>query len=144
MRHFLLLGILDDEFEEFLAAGKLSKFWSWYKRLGLHLETHRNNSISWISFDEELAPLQWCEEFIFPLKHPTQITEAGVQYIVTCLATGRSEEYASTLVSLCPIDIAPINREILKQFEVRKRKGNRPMKLGVGDNRQPISCQLNN
>ena len=53
------LGILDDEFEEILAAGKLSKFWSWYKKLGLHVQTHIDHSISWIDFDEAFAPLKW-------------------------------------------------------------------------------------
>ena len=31
------LGILDDEFEELLAVGKLSKVRSWYKKLGLRV-----------------------------------------------------------------------------------------------------------
>ena len=52
-------GVLDDEFDEFLAAWKLSKFWSWYKNLGLHVQTHRDNSITWIGFDEAFDPLQW-------------------------------------------------------------------------------------
>ena len=39
-----------------------------------------------------------CEYFILPLKHHTQSTESGVQDIVTCSSTGRSEEVYSTLV----------------------------------------------
>ena len=31
------LRVLDDEFEEFLAAGKLSKVLSWFKNLGMHV-----------------------------------------------------------------------------------------------------------
>ena len=42
------LGVLDDEFEELLAAGKLSKVRSWYKKLGMRVQTHRDNSITWI------------------------------------------------------------------------------------------------
>ena len=53
------LGILDDEFEELLAAGKLSKLWSWYNNLGLRVQTHRDNSINWIVFEEAFAPFQW-------------------------------------------------------------------------------------
>ena len=52
------LGILDDEFEELLAAGKLSKVCSWHKNLGLRVQTHRDNSINWIAFDKEFAPFQ--------------------------------------------------------------------------------------
>ena len=40
------LGVLDDEFEEYLVAGKLSKVRSWYKNLGLRVKTHRDNSIT--------------------------------------------------------------------------------------------------
>ena len=32
------LGILDDEFEDILAKRRLSKFWSWYKKLGMDLQ----------------------------------------------------------------------------------------------------------
>ena len=53
------IGILDDEFEEILAAGKLSKIQSWYKNLGLLVQTHRNHSITWIYFDDTFSPLQW-------------------------------------------------------------------------------------
>ena len=53
------LGILDDEFEEVLASGKLSKIWSWYKKLRLCVQTHRDYSITWIGFDNALAPFQW-------------------------------------------------------------------------------------
>ena len=31
------LRVLYDEFEEFLAAGKLSKVLSWFKNLGMHV-----------------------------------------------------------------------------------------------------------
>ena len=47
------LGILDDEFGEFLAAGKLSKVQSWYKNMGMSVQTHRYHSISWIYFDAQ-------------------------------------------------------------------------------------------
>ena len=57
------------------------------------------------------------------------------------MATGRSEEDASTLVSLSSIDIAPSNRDILKQFEGSNRKGNMHMISVVGDNRQPLTCK---
>ena len=80
--------------------------------------------------------------FILPLNHHKHGTETGVQYIATCLATGRSEEDASTLVSLFSIEISSTNREILKQAEVRKIKSNRHMKYGVNDNMQFIYCQL--
>ena len=52
------LGILDDEFEELLAAGKLGKFRSWYTKLGLCVQTYIDNSIKWIAFDEAFAPLK--------------------------------------------------------------------------------------
>ena len=39
------------------------------------------------------------------------------------------------------IDIILINHDILKQVEVSKRKGNRCMKSGLSDNRQPLSHQ---
>ena len=51
------LGILDDEFEELLAAEKLGKFRSWYKKMGMFVQTYRYHSITWIDFDVELAPL---------------------------------------------------------------------------------------
>ena len=53
------IGILDDEFEEILAAGKLSKICSWYNNLGLHVQTHKYNSITWINFDKEFTPFKW-------------------------------------------------------------------------------------
>ena len=53
------LGILDDEFEEILDVGKLSKIRYWYNKLGLHVQTHRDHSITWIAFDEEFALLKW-------------------------------------------------------------------------------------
>ena len=70
-----------------------------------------------------------------------QSTDAGVQDIVTLLETVISEGDASTLVSLCPIKIAPINCDILKQTEGRKRKGNMHMTPGVDNKKQPISCK---
>ena len=39
--------------------GKLIKVWSWYNNLGLFVQTHRDQSITWIDFDEEFAPLKW-------------------------------------------------------------------------------------
>ena len=64
--------------------------------------------------NDELVRLQkYLEEFIFPLKHHTQIIEPGVQDIGTCSATGKSKEDASNHVSLLPIKIAHINCEIL-------------------------------
>ena len=53
------LGILDDEFEEILAAGKLSKIRSWYKNLGMRVKVHEYNSITWIYFEKAFTPLQW-------------------------------------------------------------------------------------
>ena len=53
------LGILDDEFEDLLDAGKLSKVWSWYKKLGMHVKTHGYHYITWVAFDGSCAPLQW-------------------------------------------------------------------------------------
>ena len=84
---------------------------------------------------------KYCESFIFPLNHHTQITEAGVQDIATCLATGISKDDDSILISLRLIYIAPINHDILEHVKGRKRKGNRHMKSGVGDNSQPVSHQ---
>ena len=43
-------GILDDEFEELLAAEKLSKIWSWYNKLVMHVQTHIYHYITWIAF----------------------------------------------------------------------------------------------
>ena len=53
------IGILDDEFEELLATGKLSKCWSWYKMMGIRVKKHRYHSINCIAFDDSFAPLQW-------------------------------------------------------------------------------------
>ena len=53
------LGVLDDEFEVSLAAGKLSKVRSWYKKLGLHGQTNRYTVIKWIVFDKACTPLKW-------------------------------------------------------------------------------------
>ena len=86
-------------------------------------------------------PQNYCEQFIFPLKHHTQSTESIFQYILTCSDTGISEEDASTPVSLSSINILPINCVILKQFKVSKRKGEKHITSGVGNNRQPISFQ---
>ena len=55
------LGILDDEFEDIFAAGKISKVWSCYKKLGLCEQTHRYHYITWIHFDKAFAPLQWAQ-----------------------------------------------------------------------------------
>ena len=66
------------------------------------------------------------------MKHHTQRTEAGIQYIVTLSSTLISEEDDSTLFFLRSIDIAPIKCDILKQDEVIKRKGNRNMTSGGG------------
>ena len=85
----------------------------------------------------------YCEEFIFPLNHHSHSTESGFQYISTCSETGRSEEDASTIFSLCSIEIAPIVCDIFKQVEVRKIKGNRHMISGVGDKRNPLYRQSN-
>ena len=52
-----------------------------------------------------------------------------------------SEEDDSTLVSLRPIKISPINCGILKQVEGRKRKGNSHMTSGFGDKKQPLYCK---
>ena len=51
-------GILDGEFEELLATGKLIKVHYWYKKMGIHVHINRDHSITWISFDEEFSPLQ--------------------------------------------------------------------------------------
>ena len=75
------------------------------------------------------------------MKHHTQITEAEVQEMSTCSATGRLEEDNSTLVSLRSIDITPINRDIFKQVEGINRKGNIHMISGLGDNSQTIYRQ---
>ena len=53
------IGVLDDEFEELLAAGKLSKVRSWYKNPGMCVQTHIDHYITWVAFDEAFAPLKW-------------------------------------------------------------------------------------
>ena len=53
------LGVLYDEFDDFLAAGMTSKFRFWYKNLGLNVQTHRYDEITLIVFDEACAPLKW-------------------------------------------------------------------------------------
>ena len=50
---------MDDDFEDIIAAGKLRKVHSWYKNLGLRVQTHRDQSITWIDFDKSFDPLQW-------------------------------------------------------------------------------------
>ena len=45
------IGVLDDEFEELLDAGKISKIRSWYNNLVLHVQTHRFHPMNWIGFD---------------------------------------------------------------------------------------------
>ena len=53
------LGVLDDDFEEIIAAGKISKVQSWYNNMGLHVQTYRDHSITWIYFDEAFDLSQW-------------------------------------------------------------------------------------
>ena len=53
------LGILVDEFEDLLTAGKLSKIMSWYNNPGLCVKTHRDHSITWIDFYKSFYTLQW-------------------------------------------------------------------------------------
>ena len=53
------IGVLYDVFEVFIAARKLSKVCSWYKNMGVHVQIHRYDGITWIVFDEVCAPLQW-------------------------------------------------------------------------------------
>ena len=50
---------MDDEFEGFLVAGKLSNVRSWYKKLEPHVQTHRDHLTTWIGFDKAFAPWQW-------------------------------------------------------------------------------------
>ena len=52
------IGIFDDGFEEILAAGKESKIESRYEKLRLCVQTHRDNSITWIDFDKASALVQ--------------------------------------------------------------------------------------
>ena len=52
------LGILDDDFEELLAAGNLSKVWYWYNNLGLCVQTHRDHFVTWIDLDEVFPTFQ--------------------------------------------------------------------------------------
>ena len=81
------------------------------------------------------------KEFIFPLKHHSQRTEEGVQYIATFQVRGISEEEYSTHVSLVSINTSPTNCNILKQVEGRKIKGNRNMPSGFSDNMHYLSHQ---
>ena len=46
------IGVLYYCFEEILVAGKLSKVWYWYNKLGLRVRTYRDQYITWISFEE--------------------------------------------------------------------------------------------
>ena len=52
-----LLGIFDDEFLDLLSVGKLSKVISWYKNLGMRVQTHIYHSITFIAFDEAFTPI---------------------------------------------------------------------------------------
>ena len=71
---------------------------------------------------EKCEILKYCEEFISLLKHHMQSIEAYIQDSTTFLATGRSEEDASNLVSMLTIKISPINCDIfLKLKEGRER-----------------------
>ena len=52
----------------------------------------KSNYICSLAVKNNLMQLQsYCKEFIFPLKHHTHITVAGVHDIAIFLATGRSE-----------------------------------------------------
>ena len=94
--------------------------------------------------NDELVQLQnYYENFIFPLKHHAQSTDAEVQYVETCLAIGRPFEDTTNLVSLRSINITPTNCDILKQIEGRKRKGNNHTALVFGNNKQPLCRQSN-
>ena len=53
------LGVFNFEFDELLATGNLSKFWSWYKKLGVSVQTHKDHSITCIAFYKAFTPLQW-------------------------------------------------------------------------------------
>ena len=75
------------------------------------------------------------------MNHHIESTYSRVQDISTCSEKGGPEEDDSTLVSISSIDIALINHDILKQVEGIKRKGNRNITLGDGDNRQPLALQ---
>ena len=77
---------------------------------------------------DDLVHIQkYHEEFIFPLKHHTYITEPCVQDIATCSSAGISEENDSTIVSLSSINITPINCDMLKQVKQGNIKGHRHM-----------------
>ena len=58
------LGMFYDEFEEILSAVNIGKVNSWYKNMGLRVQTHRYHSITWIYFYEAFSTLQ--------LTHPTR------------------------------------------------------------------------
>ena len=82
----------------------------------------KGNSICISVINDELLQIQkYYEEFILRFKNHTQNAESGIQDISTRLTTGGSEEDDSTLISFHSIIITPINCEILKQFELRKR-----------------------
>ena len=44
-------GVLDNEFEEFIATGNLIKFWSWHNNMGMYVQKHRDAEITWVFFD---------------------------------------------------------------------------------------------
>ena len=46
------IGILDDDFEDLLSAGNLSKYWYWCKNLGTSVQKNRYHYITSISFEE--------------------------------------------------------------------------------------------
>ena len=51
------LGVLNNDYGEILVADNLSKVRSWYNNLGLCVQTHRYNLMTWIAFDDSFAPL---------------------------------------------------------------------------------------
>ena len=53
------LRVLGDEFEEFLAIGKIIKVRSCYNNMNLNVQTHTYDEITSIVFDEACALLQW-------------------------------------------------------------------------------------
>ena len=59
-------GVLDDEFEGFLATGETIKVRSWYNNMGMNVQTHIDAEITWIFFEETCAPLKWAQ---LPIDH---------------------------------------------------------------------------
>ena len=51
------LGILYDEFDDILAARKLSKVQSWQNNLGLSVQTNKDHYITWIALYKAFTPL---------------------------------------------------------------------------------------